>query len=295
MIERLHDNGAITATSPYGYSGLFIDPQLSDRQVSEYWQQALNLLRERQVVSLFLRFHPLDTHSVERCRRLPGLAVVRSSVTYATTICEPETMWWQIEGRARTEVRKALKSGMTADVTRVESPSPLLEGSPFRLLYEETMRRVNASNKYFFDDHYFSSMASMKESGVHLAQVRLRDETVASAVIIQHGERAHYHLSGSDRSAARLGANSLMLWTVMRWCHQQQLEVFHLGGGVTEGDGLARFKRSFADLELQYFTGRAVLARKQYQDLTRQRAEALAVSVDSLESTGYFPAFLGAL
>lgn len=284
-------NGRRLGASPYGYTGLYLSPRLEETEIRQRWAEAVSELRDRGMVSLFLRFHPLDVESARRAARLPGLEVARTSSTYAVTITDSDVMWTRLEGRARTEVRKAEKSGMSAQIVPLEPPAVAAD-SEFRRLYEGTMHRVGAADRYFFDDQYFADLSALGDRRMHLAEVQHEGRVVASAIIMRHGRRAHYHLSGSDREGARLGANSLMLWSVIEWCSAERLKVFHLGGGVTEDDGLARFKRSFADQHLDFFTGRVVVDPVEYAALTHRRAVELGTTSEALEATGYFPAFL---
>ena len=57
-----------------------------------------------------------------------------------------------------------------------------------------------------------------------------------------------------------------------------------LGGGYESGDGIFRYKRSFAPHGLvPFFVGRRVLEPELYRDLTE--------SVGSSRKTGYFPLY----
>ncbi len=282
-------NGFREAMSPYGYSGIHVDRAMKASEIAAHWAETRNLLEDRGVVSLFLRFNPLDPTSLAAVRELSALRIVRSGTTFARRIGTTTAMWERIAGRARTEVRKAWKNGMSARVRPLE-PAELKPGTPFRALYDETMKRVGAAPRYLFDDNYFQTFG-ISPCRDYIVEVERSCAVVASAIIMRHLNRAHYHLSGSQRVEAKQGANSLLLWSVLEWCAEQGVELFHLGGGQSEGDGLARFKQSFADLELEFFTGQSVVIPRAYNELVRLRARDLEASPEDLLASEYFPAF----
>jgi hypothetical protein len=284
------DGGVREGISPYGYSGIHVQEDLTDESAGQYWKEARSQLASQGLVSAFLRFSPLDPHSVSRADGFDGLVLRRAGTTYRLEVEDPELMWKRMEGRARTEVRKARNQELTTQVRPLERED-VRAGAPFRTLYEATMQRVDAGERYYFSDEYFDGLSIMGSGGSQLATVSHQGGVVSAAIILRHQSRAHYHLSGSDRDAARSGANSLMIWAVMEWCHAQQITAFHLGGGVSESDGLARFKRSFGGEALDFHVGCAVLNAAEYEKRTEERARALGVTVEALEATGYFPAF----
>lgn len=282
--------GGCEATSPYGYSGLYVDPKMEGERIVHLWDATRDTLRRAEVVSLFLRFSPMDSHSVGVAKTLLGLTIVRSGGTYVNSITEPESMWSSMEGRARTAIRKARGAGMAAQVRHAVA-ADLEAGSPFRDLYQATMGRVGAGEQYSFGDQYFRSLLTIPSSPLHLVEVVQDGEVVAASLVMQHGDLAHYHLSGSDPDAARFGANALLVWAMLEWCSKNEIRTCHLGGGLRDGDGLAKFKRSFGGLATDFFTGRAIIDHDRYDHLARVRAGDLGVTVAALEQTGYFPAY----
>lgn len=284
------EHGACEAASPYGYSGIYLWPDLSEADAKTAWGASTSFLEKAGVVSLFLRFSPLDPRSSQAANALPGLTIVRSGTTYLVNVTDVESMWTAMEGRARTAIRKARQQGMTGRVRRLE-PKDLESGAPFRELYEGTMRRVGAAERYYFGDAYFAQFAQMTDADVFLAEVADGQNVVASALVMRHAENAHYHLSGSNPEAARKGANAILIWSILEWCAESGVKLCHLGGGLTEQDGLAKFKRSFGGEAADFYTGRAVIDKAAYSRLTRARADELGTTVVALEETGFFPAF----
>ena len=58
VIRPIPHTQFVDAATPYGYGGLHIAEHLTDVEAVAYWRETIALLRDRGVVSLFLRFPP---------------------------------------------------------------------------------------------------------------------------------------------------------------------------------------------------------------------------------------------
>ncbi|MFG1894656.1 lipid II:glycine glycyltransferase FemX [Micromonospora zamorensis] len=280
------------ATSPYGYSGLHVDAACTPADLARFWSCAVAHWRDSGVVALFLRFSPLDAASVEAVRGLGSVALTRRADTVTVDVSKgPDPVWDGMQGRSRTAIRKARSKGLTGTARPVQQED-LLPGAPFRRLYESTMARLGSQLWYLFPDRYYRQLVTGLDKALCIAEVRDPDDTVvAAALVLRHRDRAHYHLAGSDPTAARDGANNLLVWSILEWAAQQGCRMVHLGGGVRADDGLFQFKRSFGGARTPFWTGSAVIAPDRYRELVAARARRLGTSAEDLVSTGYFPAY----
>ena len=279
------------AISPYGYAGTYVAEGLPATVAAHEWDSAREMLRGLGVVSLFLRFSPLDANSVTMADCFEELTIQRSGTTYVINIVEPSQMWDRLRSSCRSRIRKALKNGYTGEVRLATGPD-LEPGGDFRRLYEQAMQRRAAAPFYSFDDDYYAELLEGLGSKLLLAEVRDRNGVaVSSALLMRHGQRLHYHLAGSSVDGALMGSNNLMMWTATQFASAQGLSQFHLGGGLRESDGLARFKSSFGGEAKDFYTGRAVMDVAAYSLLTQARADQLGTTVIALEESGFFPAF----
>lgn len=275
---------AVDATTPYGYGGIYMADNLSDSDVAARWRSTTEWLHKNGVVSLFLRSAPfLKSRSLKQAH-LAGLRLRPTTQTFSVEIVDADQAWTSMKGRARTAVRKAQSVGMTAKVSRGlrGADSRLQE---FRSLYEGTMKRLSASDQYFFGDAYYENLSEFPEDRIATVSVRDKDDVAVSQAILllDPADTVHYHLSGSDRSAARLGANNLLLWEAMRWGSANGFQQVHLGGGVSPRDGLERFKESFGGSPLEFETAEYVVDPEKYDNLSRDRQVT--------SGTSYFPAY----
>lgn len=288
LVLRPLSAGGFDALSPYGYSGVYIQGSDRPEAIANAWGESIQLLREMSVVSLFLRRSPLvnqaPPHPLERPVGQPHKTISLDLTQGA------DALWSSFQGRVRTAVRKAERTGLTFDISPA-SAEDLAEGSDFRRLYESTMDRNQAAAGYYFGDHYYTTLADTL--GDNLMVSRVLDETgttVAASLMMRHDKLLHYHLAGSDPAAARCGANNLLLWETAAWGSSYGLSTFHLGGGVSADDALWRFKTAFRGRELDFQPSGIVIDQDRSDALTRKRAEALGVPVDQLDQS-FFPLY----
>lgn len=291
-VQRRLDDGGCDAVSPYGYSGVYLSPGCSPAELAHFWSSAVDHWRECGLVTMFLRFSPLDVASVDAMLSLGVVEMTRRSDTISVPVnLGAKQVWARMAGRSRTAIRKARTAGLDG-VIRPASAADLTAGSAFRRIYEQTMARVGSAPEYLFPDVYYRLLAEGLRKHLLITEVRDPAGTiVATALVLRHRDRVHYHLAGSDQAAARNGANNLLLWTILEWAAESGCGVVHLGGGVRADDGLFQFKQSFGGTRTPFWTGSVVLDHARYQALLVERARELGRCVDDLHRSGYFPAY----
>lgn len=286
--------GRFDAVSPYGYAGPWsAEPSDELPSLAERFRAALlPAWRDQGCVA---EFHRLSSFvpGAELARHCAGLEVLETSRTVMLPLSlGADALWTRSEGRSRTSVRKARKRGYEATFRPVTSDD-LAAGAPFRSLYEGTMRAVGAAAYYLFPDAYYDALLAAGIP-IHLASVRSSEGEVVSAALFFHqGELAHYHLSGSDRMAARDGVNNLMMDTAIHGLIELGVQRLHLGGGVRDGDPLFRFKVGFGGDVVPFRLARGVVDPDACSDLVSRRAAQLGVTVEALEAVSYFPPYRG--
>src|SRR5690606_37892958 len=92
----------------------------------------------------------------------------------------------------RKTIRKALKSGVEYKVT--VNPQSLKE---FQEIYYSTMKRINASSQYFFDDEYFTNCHNYFGKNLVLVQATYEGKIIGMELHFLYNSTLHTHLSGS--------------------------------------------------------------------------------------------------
>jgi hypothetical protein len=252
--------GGRDVTSPAGYGGP-VGAGDGFGDAYDAW------CRGRGIVSTFVRFHPL-------LRNERAWPFHREPVAGSVS--------WRLEGdllaglhrHHRRLVRKAEAAGAQAAVR--EAPHDLGE---FAALYDETMRRADASGFYFFPEGYWEALRTVP---LVLAEVRLDGELAAAALCLATQPWLHYHLGASSEEGRRVGASQLAMLTAARWGVERGYEQFHLGAGLGGGGGpLLEWKQRFAPGPLlEQWVGKAVHDEERYRELAGE------VSFE-----GFFPAY----
>lgn len=289
LIARSISNSLMSdAVTPYGYGGVHVGDGLSSTDVSRLWDESRRVLSEAGIVSLFLRFPPFIPTQANRLAGLPGLEVTPVSQTFVVPLADGAAMWAAMHKRGRNAVRTAEKNACRAEIVAIEEAN--LRDT--RELYEQTMHRVGAADHYFFPDEYYKALMGLGDRIKVARVIDARGEIVAASFILRDEQHAHYHLSGSTGSES--GANNLMIWAVMQWAADEGITALHLGGGVTVGDSLHRFKSAFGGKEADFHVGKAILQPEHYRQLVERRAVEIGVDPIVLNSGTFFPAYRAA-
>ena len=258
-VERAEPRDVVT---PYGYGG----PAGGDRS---FWPAYEDWARERGVVSTFVRFHPLYAN-----QRDAPIHVEELASTVAWRLCEERDLLAGLHFKHRNKVRKAEKAGAT--VTAATGLGGFVE------LYEDTMRRLDASGLYFFEPAYWERLAGLGDALVRFDAL-VDGEVVASALCLATPPWLHYHLSGTTDAGRSTGASTLVLLEAARWAQAQGYDRFHLGGGLGgEADSLHHFKARFDPEGLvPAAVGKAIHDEDAYREL----------SGGDTAYEGFFPAY----
>jgi hypothetical protein len=266
IVRAVPGSDAYDVTTPYGYGGPV------GAGAARFYDEYAEWCAARGVVSTFIRFHPLfENHRSAGA----GIHAAHSSPTVGWPL--GGDLLEGMHGKHRNTVRKAMKAGVTVEA------SAATDVAGFVSLYDQTMRRQDASDFYFFPPAYWEGLQKLRDRLVRF-DATLDGEVVASALCLRGDRWLHYHLGATHESARDLGASNLLLYEAALWGREQGLETFHLGGGASgREDSLYAFKRRFSpDGVREFWTGKAVHDEGVYR--------RLAGGAD-VDFEGFFPAY----
>ena len=252
----------------YGYGG-----PVSNCDDYEWCQEAYNCIydyfKENNYICGFSRFHPLlrnekfiiEDMNITSDARSIQLIYDRQTIAIDTTQ-SPEEIWKnQISSKNRNMIRKAEKNGLV-----YKAEYDYTSYDEFIELYRTTMQRLSAEDFYFFDDQYFENLKDTLSDCSFLGTVRKDGKLICAAIFMYSDLYGHYHLEGSDRDYASLGANNYLLWKVACEMHDMGIKEFHLGGGTTSSldDSLYKFKKAFSNNEKQFYICKEIFKKAEY-------------------------------
>ncbi len=276
---------SLDAVSPYGYPGLTESGSTGIGPVAG--DTSLDLAADRLppgstvdhptldpagiewggagIVSLFLR------HRLGSDPPLSG-ATQRNIVQIADPALSPKSRMSD-----RQQIRKNLRRGYGIEVIPGPETTPV-QRAAFLLAYEQTMRRTEAEDRYFFGAEYFELVLSSPLTWLVLA-IEPEGTVAAASIAARSDGLMHYYLSGTNDEHLRDSPmkNIIAAMTELSWGFDLPL---NLGGGITAGDRLEEFKRGFANREEAFHTSEIICLPGRYAELSAGHA-----------ADGFFPAY----
>lgn len=243
LVRPLPD-GRVDITTAYGFGGPW---------GSGGWRAAFRAAcADRGVVSEFVRFHPVRANQ-DQAGDDVRLTHVQDMVVLDVG-ADDEELIRRMVPQARNKLRKAIRSGLTAE------PSRDLER--FWRMYSDAMRALDADRSYHFGLDYFESLDGLGDALLML------DAGPAAALFLRGAGAMHYFLAASTDEGRRTAAANLVIYEAMRIARDAGLSVLNLGGGLRDGDALHAFKCSFGPGRRPYFVGAAVHDQGAYNRLS---------------------------
>lgn len=268
--------------TPYGYGGPIITEKeegMEKELVRGFSEEFSNYCREKQIVSEFVRFHPIFNNSKD-FSSVYNTTYLRNTV--ATKI-EPGVDAFQAEfsKSTRKTIRRALRSGVTFKVTK--DPTDI---SKFLDIYYSTMDRNDASNYYYFDNKYFEDCLKYFRDNILLIEVEYESKIIAMAFYFVYDQIIHAHLSGTLTEYLKLSPAYVIKYATVQWASENGIKLIHYGGGKSnsEDDSLYKFKKKFTkETEFEFYVGKKIWNENIYNELCRIK------NVD--KNTEFFPAY----
>jgi lipid II:glycine glycyltransferase (peptidoglycan interpeptide bridge formation enzyme) len=234
-------------------------------------------------VSEFVRFHPVNRNA-DVNKKIYDVTDLGNTVT--VDLSSKEQIWDNLSSKNRNVIRKAMKSGVTVHCGN--SPDLL---DDFIRLYEQTMRKDNATPYYYFSREFYISVLEDLKGNMTFFYAVFEEKIISMSMILFGNRKMHYHLSASDQNYQYMAAGNLMLHEAACWGCENGLQSFHLGGGVGSGeDGLYKFKKAFnRNSDTVFSIGKKIFDKEKYDRLIDLRAQE--ENFNCMNS--YFPCYRG--
>jgi hypothetical protein len=238
------------------------------------------LLRKHNVVSAFLRQHPL-IDSTSLFAEPFAAEVAGTTVAIDLTMAEPDY------------IRQTRKSHH-ADVEAWDARQPTFEEPGHAALrtfaesYRASMRRKGAIERYLFDDAYFENLGRHLGPSCRVFAARVADAPAgrfdAMAIVLTCGSTAQYHLAATSDEKSASGLSRWLLERIRLTLKREGLLTFHLGGGLgAADDSLFRFKSGFSEWRPAFHVVRWVADVATYK--------RLCTIAGTSDDEKYFPAY----
>lgn len=277
--ENIPKEKFFDTVTPYGYGGFIFEGNVDLKELSTEFRK---VLQERNVNSVFFRFHPVLDNAKDN---VDVVNVIPLGKTIALDLSSPDIIWENITSKNRNMIRKAEKSGVEIN----HSSDPKLFKA-FKEIYDGTMREDCAEEYYFFGERFYESIAEDLKGHYEIFYATHEDKIISIAIMIFANDQMHYHLSGSLREYRSFAPSNLLLYKAALWGQEQGYRTFHLGGGVGSGeDPLYKFKAAFnRNSDNRFAIGKMIVDEEQYNYLVNLRS---SLDSDFNSKSSYFPLY----
>jgi len=276
---------AFDITSVYGYSGPYAwGEERQGNAASQFWLDFDAWAIQQNIVAEFVRFTLFERMLLP----YPGEKRAVADHLVRTLAPSEEALWMEFEHKVRKNVNKAIRSGVEIEVdTRGERLGAFLE------IYEHTMKRRAALDEYYFGREFFERLhANLPTEFVYMHAYQ-GGRIVSTELVLVSRTNVYSFLGGTREEAFAVRPNDLLKVEIMKWAKSQGKQHFVLGGGYQKGDGIYRYKESFAPAgQVPYYLGGRIFRQEIYDALvSRKAALSGAVGQQWSPRPGFFPAY----
>ena len=256
--------------TPYGYGGPLFFPKDSKYiklLISGFRREFEKYCRENQIVSEFIRFHPiLKNHRfMEKYMETKNVGP-----TAYIALTSEEDILSNMNKSCRKTVRKSERQGLKVEIDNSEE-----SWNRFIELYYMVMNKNTAENYYYFSKKYFQNIRALLKEKVTLFKAVYEGKIISAMVVLSGKESIHGHLHATDPKYYNKSPNNLLIYSASLWGLKNGYKSLHLGGGVGGmEDALFKFKNSFnKNGILEFYVGKKVLDSETYDTLNQLHEE----------------------
>jgi len=230
--------GMCDLTSPYGYGGAFASGAAhSEAVASMFWDSFDAWAHSVSAVSSFVRASLFQDQIIAT----RGETMLEVPNVVRTLRLEPDAIWADYAHKVRKNIKAARRAGLQV---RVDLTGERL--GEFLSIYYATMERRGASGSYYFPAEFFDRIISDLRSQFAFFHVSHEGTIVSTELVLVSAQHLYSFLGGTLPEAFHLRANDLLKHAVIEWGRELGKKAYVLGGGYAIGDGIFRYKLSFA-------------------------------------------------
>jgi hypothetical protein len=148
---------------------------------------------------------------------------------------------------------------------------PVKYAAEWSACYLSFIQRQGVTGSAAFPPEALSAHLSIP--GLVMYRASREEHTLGFSLWMTHGRCAYGHLAAYTREGREAGAAYACQWTMLHDLHRQGVERVDLGGGVSDGDGLAQWKAGWTRHSQASLLCGAILRPAEYQQLADGNAQ----------------------
>lgn len=283
FVDKIPLNKYFDITTPYGYGGFILEGDISKENIENLNIIYTDYCKSNNIISEICRFHPIlgnykDAEIMYKLKRI--------GKTISLDLSSKNIIWDNFISQCRNKVRKAKKNGV-----EIFWEQNYLLYEDFMRIYNQTMKRDNAKDYYYFDEKFYEILNDELKYNVLVFYAKHEKEIIAMSIMLCCNDKMHYHLTGSLREYINLAPLNLLLYEAACWGSANNYKTLHLGGGLgAQEDNLYVFKSSFnRNSDNSFIIGSKIFDEEKYNILLDKRRASGSYE----ENTSFFPEYRG--
>lgn len=268
LYRRIPDSEYFDLSSVYGYGGPI--NKLNDSFRAQDYHKALQeFFEDNGIISVFSRLHPyINQESI-----LTGLGAIEAlgKVVNIDVTLPQEASRRSYQKSLKNQVNKLRR---TCTIRNAETKKDVLE---FIDIYYENMKRLNASEHYFFSIDYFLDFMDQSDFKTEILLVEDLEtgKAIAGSMFVMTKGFVQFHLSGTRTNYLKQKPSKLFLDEMRIEATNRNFKYFNLGGGFgSKEDSLFEFKSSFSKDFRTFKVWKHVVNEKVYEQLCNNKVVA---------------------
>lgn len=280
--RKIKNSGFLDLTSVYGYSGPISNKKLEElpgKYLANFKHSFLDYLDKGKYVSVFSRLNPFFKQN-QVMEMFGGIYDNGETVAIDLTISYEE----QIAKYRKTlwaSIKQLRRKGYC-----VKEGSSIGDIQAFIDIYIENMKRIGASDSYYFDKQYLTNFLLCKEFNSKLFLVYDGDEVICGSLISHTNGIIQGHLIATKSSYLNQSPSKLLVDEISIFGRKLNMKYYHLGGGLGfKRDSLFSWKEAFSDLFLPYYSWRYIANEPVYNSLLKK------AKIENTSAIDFFPLY----
>jgi hypothetical protein len=274
--------------TPYGYTGPYMQENISDLEIENFWKNVDKWYGENGVVSEFIRFN-LDGNE----RGYNG-NIISTMLNVKGEIIDSEVQWSNFEHKVRKNVKKAMRENLSCRIF-YQDDIPQQEIQNFYDIYIHTMHRTNADAKFFFSLENTFTLIYRNPKHFAICNIYHENQIISSETVLISKDSIFSFLGGTDNNYFDKRPNDFLKFEMINWAREKDMKYYVLGGGYGYEDGIFKYKKSFfPDDIVNYNTGRKIVNSEVYKelfDINNSLRAAKGLEALSVDDTSFFPLY----
>lgn len=255
---KFQDNVYYDLITPYGYAGYYyIHKKTYDEFLLLFREEA----RKRNYITEVVRQNPYI--NIE----LDNYEFILKRTTFGINLINYKSFDEYLNDTSKNNrkcFKEALKNNLIFEICELNNTNL----KNFLTIYNDTMKNLEASKYYFFNDDYYNNLINLKNF-IFLTNVKKDDVIIASCIIFKYKKYLHYHIGGSLLEYRNFRPNNFLHCNVIKYGIEHKYEMYHLGGGLKDNDSLYDFKKKISGINFNYIIYKNVLNEDIYNKIVK--------------------------